>query len=61
MDYQSCTVEELAVYFLNKTSQAITQQMKYYEGRANLEVVAKIKKARILAKQHKLTLKLESM
>ena len=61
MNYKTCTVEELAVFFKGKTSQAITQQLKYYQIRGNSEVVGKITRARILCKQQKLTEKLESL
>lgn len=61
MNYKTCTVEELAIFFKDKTSQAITQQLKYYQDRDNVEVVVKIKKARILQKQQKLAEKLESL
>ena len=61
MNYQTCTAEELAEFFLNKTAQAITQQMKYYQSKGNEEIVAKIKKARMLCKQIQLSEKLEAM
>ena len=61
MNYKTCTVEELAVFFKNKTSQAITQQLKYYQNKGDSDVVVKIKKARILHKQQKLAEKLESL
>jgi len=61
MNYQNCTVEELAVFFKDKTSQAITQQLKYYQNKGDSEVVVKIKKARILHNQQKLAEKLESL
>lgn len=61
MNYQTCTVEELAVFFKDKTSQAITQQLKYYQNKGDSEVVVKIKKARILHNQQKLVEKLESL
>ena len=59
MNYQTCTVEELSVFFKDKTSQAITQQLKYYQNKGDSEVVVKIKKARILCNQQKLVEKLD--
>ena len=50
MNYQECTIEELANHFLTKTTQAITQQMRYYQSKNNIEIVSKIKKARALSK-----------
>ena len=61
MNYQTCTTEELAIYFGGKTTQAITQQLKYYQSRGNEEVVVKIKKARLLNNQRKLIEKLGSL
>lgn len=61
MNYKTCTIEELAAFFKDKTSQAITQQLKYYQKNGNEEVVVKIKKARILHNQQKLVEKLESL
>ena len=61
MNYQTCTIEELAAFFMSKTSQAITQQLMYYRQQNNDDIVLKIKKARILCKQRKLAEKLEGM
>lgn len=61
MDYQSCTVEELALHVNNSTSQAVTQQLSYYKKRGNTEVVAKIKVARLLAKQIKISEKIGNL
>lgn len=61
MNYRACTAKELALFFKDKTSQAITQQLKYYQNKGDLEVVVKIKKARILYNQQKLVEKLESL
>ena len=61
MNYKTCTVEELAVFFSTKTTQAITQQLKYYQNKGDADVVVKIKKARILDKQQKLAKKLEGL
>jgi hypothetical protein len=60
MNYKTCTVQELAEFFKTKTTQAITQQLMYYKGRGNTEVVVKIMKARILCQQLKLSDKLDS-
>lgn len=61
MDYQSCTVGELALHVNNTTSQAITQQLSYYRKRGNTEIVSKIKTARLLAKQVKISEKLRGL
>lgn len=61
MDYQSCTVEELALHVNSTTSQATTQQLSYYRKRGNTEVVAKIETARLLAKQIKIAEKLKGV
>lgn len=61
MNYQTCTVEELAEWFKTKTTQAITQQLKYYQNKKQEEIVVKIKKARILCNQWKLAEKLEGL
>lgn len=51
MNYKTCTIEELACHVLRMSTQAITQQLMHYQSIGNGEVVKKIKKARILAKQ----------
>lgn len=61
MNYKHCTVEELAKHFETKTTQAITQQLMHYQKKGDADVVVKIKKARILAKQKKLALQMESL
>lgn len=59
MNYKYCTVEELAKHFETKTTQAITQQLMHYQKKGDSEVVTKILKARIIAKQKKLSAELE--
>lgn len=61
MNYKTCTIEELAVFFKEKSVQAITQQLMYYQKAGNTEMIGKIKKARILCKQMKLSEKLEEV
>lgn len=61
MNYQHCTVEELAEHFKTKTTQAVTQQLMYYQKKESTEIVAKIKRARILAKQKRLSAEMESI
>lgn len=61
MNYQECTVEELVEHVMRKSKQAITQQLMYYQKKGNTEVVVKIKKARMLAKQKKLLADMEAL
>lgn len=61
MNYQTCTVEELANHFKGKSSQAISQQLKYYTDLKNIATVLKIKRARLLMKQMKLSSSMESL
>lgn len=61
MNYKTCTLEELACHVLNNSTQAITQQLIHYQRVGNAEVVKKIKKARILAKQILLLAAMEAL
>jgi hypothetical protein len=61
MNYQDCTIEELVEHVLSSTVAAITQQLSYYRKKEDLEVVEKILRARILAKQKKLQQQLEGL
>lgn len=61
MNYRVCTIEELATHLVQSTCQAVTQQLKYHRSKGNSEIVLKIQKARILAKQMKLLAKMESL
>lgn len=57
--YTTASVEQLAEYFLTCTTQAISQQLCYYKGRENTNMVFKIQAARILSKQMALQKKLD--
>jgi hypothetical protein len=61
MNYKTCTVEELADHVAASTVAAITQQIMYYKKKDNAEIVAKIKKARLLAKQRKILKEMEEI
>lgn len=61
MDYQNCTIEELADYVEVSTAQRITQQLIYYQKRNNPAMVDKIKDARKIVKKRKLLRQLEAM
>jgi hypothetical protein len=61
MNYKTCTVEELADHVAASTVAAITQQLMYYQKKDNAEIVAKIKKARLLAKQRKILKEMEEI
>lgn len=61
MDYQNCTVEELADYVEQSPASRITQQMIYYRERGIVEMVEKIVEARKIVKKRKLLRKLEEM
>jgi hypothetical protein len=61
MDYKRCSVEDLADYVEISSHQRITQQMMYYRGKGNFEMVEKIKEARKIAKKRKLVKMLEEM
>lgn len=53
-------MEEMVSHVENNTSQAITQQMMYYQKKGYTDVVVKIKKARIFIKQQKLMAELDA-
>lgn len=61
MDYQNCTIEELANYVEISSAQRITQQLIYYKKRDNSAMVEKIKEARKVVKKRKLLRQLEEM
>jgi hypothetical protein len=61
MDYQNCTIEELADYVEISTAQRITQQLIYYQKRSNNAMVDKIKEARRVVRKRKLLKKLEEL
>lgn len=61
MNYKTCTVDEMVAHIECNTTQAITQQLMYYQKKGYADVVVKIQKARILLKQKKLALKMESL
>jgi hypothetical protein len=61
MNYQTCTVEELADHVELSSIAAVTQQLMYYQKKGNTEVVAKIKKARLIAKQRKIATEMEHL
>ena len=61
MNYKTCTLEEMVTHIECNTTQAITQQLMYYQKKGFIEVVVKIQKARILLQQKKLALKMESL
>ena len=61
MNYKTCTLDEMVAHIECNTTQAITQQLKYYQKNGITDVVVKIQKARIHSKQKKLALKMESL
>lgn len=61
MDYQKCTVEELADFVEVSPCSRITQQMIYYRVRGNTNMVDKIVNARKLVKKRKMIKMLETM
>ena len=61
MDYQNCTLEELADYVEVSPASRITQQLIYYTKAGNKAMVDKIKDARQLVKKRKLIKQLEGM
>jgi hypothetical protein len=61
MNYQTCTVEELADFVEVSPAARITQQLIYYRDRGVVEMVEKIKEARRIVKKRKLLRQLEAM
>lgn len=61
MNYKICTLDEMVAHVECNTTQAITQQLMYYQKNGNIDVVVKIQKARILIKQKKLALEMGSL
>lgn len=61
MNYQSCTLEELADYVEASPAARITQMMMYYRERGVVEMVEKIAEARKIVKKRKLVRQLEAM
>lgn len=61
MNYQDCTVEDLAKHVEASPSSRITQQLTYYRKVGNEEMVEKILEARKIVKKRKLLKLLESL
>lgn len=61
MNYQECTVEELADYVEKSSAQRITQQLIYYRKKGDSEMVEKIVAARKIVKKRKLVKQLEQL
>lgn len=61
MNYQNCTVEELADYVEVSPAARITQMMMYYRERGVVEMVDKIAEARKIVKKRRLVRQLEAM
>lgn len=49
MDYQKCTIDELAIFVQQSPSNRITQQRRYYKTKGRLDIVDKIDTAREIA------------
>lgn len=61
MEYQTCTLEELAAFIETSPHPRIARQLHHYRKTGNEEMVAKILKARAIANKNKLVKKLEAM
>jgi hypothetical protein len=61
MDYQACTIEELADFIEISPYARITQQLLYYRKMENISMVEKIIGARKIVKKRKLIKLLETM